>query len=130
MDSKELKKEYTNEKTGISYTLVGDYYVPNLVLKQEEKVILNKYGRLRLNYLKQYKKAEYTILFMNGELNKHLKEIQETATKRVNQIIEELKVKSDLTEDMKNTDMLYWIGTMNSIKQQAEEIVLNELIYT
>jgi len=130
MDSKELKKEYTNEKTGISYTLVGDYYVPNLVLKQEEKVILNKYGRLRLNYLKQYKKAEYTILFMNGELNKHLKEIQETATKRVNQIIEELKVKSDLTEDMKNTDMLYWVGTMNSIKQQAEEIVLNELIYT
>ena len=130
MDSKELKKEYTNEKTGISYTLVGDYYVPNLVLKQEEKVILNKYGRLRLNYLKQYKKAEYTILFMNGELNKHLKEIQENATKRVNQIIEELKVKSDLTEDMKNTDMLYWVGTMNSIKQQAEEIVLNELIYT
>ena len=130
MDSKELKKEYTNEKTGISYTLVGDYYVPNLVLKQEEKVILNKYARLRLNYLKQYKKAEYTILFMNGELNKHLKEIQETATKRVNQIIEELKVKSDLTEDMKNTDMLYWVGTMNSIKQQAEEIVLNELIYT
>ena len=130
MDSKELKKEYTNEKTGISYTLVGDYYVPNLVLKQEEKVILNKYARLRLNYLKQYKKAEYTILFMNGELNKHLKEIQETATKRVNQIIEELKAKSDLTEDMKNTDMLYWVGRMNSIKQQAEEIVLNELIYT
>ena len=119
MDSKELKKEYTNEKTGISYTLVGDYYVPNLVLKQEEKVILNKYARLRLNYLKQYKKAEYTILFMNGELNKHLKEIQETATKRVNQIIEELKVKSDLTEDMKNTDMLYWVGRMNSIKQSV-----------
>ena len=104
--------------------------MPNLVLKQEEKVILNKYGRLRLNYLKEHKKAEYTILFMNGEINKHLKEIQETATKRVNQIIEELKAKSDLTEDMKNTDMLYWVGTMNSIKQQAEEIVLNELIYT
>ena len=80
--------------------------------------------------MKQHKKAEYTILFMNGELNKHLKEIQETATKRVNQIIEGLKAKSDLTEDMKNTDMLYWVGTTNSIKQQAEEIVLNELIYT
>ena len=77
--------------------MVGDYYVPNLVLKQEEKVILNKYGRLRLNYLKQHKKAEYTI--------------------------------NNLTEDMKNTDMLYWVGTKNSIKQQAEEIVLNELIY-
>ncbi len=107
MDSKELKKEYSNEKTGISYTLVGDYYLPNLVLKQEEKVILNKYGRMRLNYLKTHKKAEYTILFMNGELNKHLKEIQEIATRRVNQIIDELKAKSDLTEDMKNTNMLY-----------------------
>lgn len=129
MDSKELKNEYTNKKTGISYTLVGDYYLPNLVLKQEEKVILNKYGRMRLNYLKTHKKAEYTILFMNGELNKHLKEIQETATRRVNQIIAELKAQSSLTEDMKNTDMLYWIGTMNSIKAQAEEIVFSELIY-
>ena len=129
MDSKELKKEYTNEETGISYTLVGDYYMPNLVLEPEEKVIVNKYGRLRLNYLKEHKKAEYTILFMNGELNKHLKEIQETATKRVNQIIEELKAKSDLTEEMKNSDPLYWVGTMNAIKGQAEEIVYNEIIY-
>ena len=129
MDSKELKNEYTNKKTGISYTLVGDYYLPNLVLKQEEKVILNKYGRMRLNYLKTHKKAEYTILFMNGELNKHLKEIQETATRRVNQIIAELKAQSSLTEDMKNTDMLYWVGTMNSIKAQAEEIIFSELIY-
>ena len=129
MNSKELKKEYINAKTGISYTLVGDYYLPNLVLEPEEKVILNKYGRMRLRYLKEHKKVEYTILFMEGKLNKHLKEIQETATKRVNQIIEELKSKSDLTEDMKNTNMLYWIGTMNTIKQQAEETILKELIY-
>ena len=129
MNSKELKERFIDEKTGIEYVRQGDYYVPNLVLKQEEKIILNKYGRLRLNYLKEHKKAEYTILFMNGELNKHLKEIQEIATKRVNQIIDELKAKSDLTEEMKNSDPLYWVGTMNSIKQQAEEIVLNELIY-
>jgi hypothetical protein len=129
MNSRELMKEYTDEKTEISYTLVGDYYLPNLVLKQEENVILNKYGRMRLNYLKLHKKAEYTILLMNGELNKHLKEIQEIATRRVNQIIDELKAKSDLTEDMKNTDMLYWVGTMNAIKHQAEEIVLKELIF-
>ena len=129
MDSKELKKEYTNEKTGISYTLVGDYYLPNLVLKQEEKVILNKYGRMRLNYLKEHKRTEYTIMLMEGTLTKHLKEIQETATKRVNQIIEELKEKSDLTEEMKNSDPLYWVGTMNAIKGQAEEIVYNEIIY-
>lgn len=84
---------------------------------------------MRLNYLKEYKKAEYTIMFMENILIDHLEEIQETATKRVNQIIDDLKSKSNLTEDMKNTDMLYWVGTMNAIKQQAEEIVINELIY-
>ena len=58
MDSKELKKEIVDEKTGISYTLVGDYYMPNLYLEPEEKITLNKYGLLRLNYLKKNKKAE------------------------------------------------------------------------
>ena len=130
MENKELKEKFVDERTGIEYRLVGDYYIPNLVLKKEEGVILNKYGRLRLNYLKEYKKAEYTIMFMEEKLNKHLKEVQEIATKRVNRIIKELKVKSNLTENMKNTDMLYWVGTMNAIKKQAEEIVLNELIYT
>lgn len=129
MNSKELKKEIADEKTGINYTLVGDYYIPNLYLEPEEKIILNKYGLLRLNYLKKYKKAEYTILFMNKELNNHLKEIQEQAQKEIDFIIEDLKSKSDLTEDMKNTDVLYWVGTMNSIKAQAEEIVFKELIY-
>lgn len=129
MNSKELKKEFTDEKTGISYTLVGDYYLPNLVLEPEDKVVLNKYGRMRLRYLKEHKKAEYTILFMEGKLNKHLKEIQETATKRIDDIITKLKAESDLTEDMKNSDPLYWVGTMNAIKGQAEEIVYNEIIY-
>ena len=129
MKNEEVKKEFTDEKTGISYTLVGDYYLPNLTLEQEEKITLNKYGLLRLDYLKKYKKADYIILFMNKELNKHLKEVQETAQARVNELVEQLKAKSNLTEDMKNTDMLYWIGTMNAIKNQAEEIVLKELIY-
>ena len=123
MDSKELKKEIVDEKTGISYTLVGDYYMPNLYLEPEEKITLNKYGLLRLNYLKKHKKAEYSILFINRELNKHLKEFQEQAQKEINFIIKDLKSKSDLTEDMKNTDMFYWVGTMNSIKAQAEEIL-------
>ncbi len=129
MKNEELKKEFTDEKTGISYTLVGDYYLPNLTLEQEEKITLNKYGLLRLDYLKKHKKADYLIMFMNKELNKHLKEVQETAQARINKIIEQLKAKSNLTEDMKNTDMLYWVGTMNSIKNQAEEIILKELIY-
>ena len=129
MGDKELEKEITDEKTGISYTLVGDYYLPNLKLEQEEKVQLNKYGLLRLDYLKKHKKAELSIMFMDMTLNKHLKEVQELAQARVNKLVEQLKAKSGLTEDMKNTDMLYWVGTMNAIKNKAEEIVLKELIY-
>ena len=125
----ELPKIKIDERTGIEYHLEGDYYIPNLVMPKQEKITLNKYGRMRLNYLKEYKKADYTIMLMNGTLNTHIKEIQETADNRAQQIISKLKVKSDLTEDMKNTDMFYWVGTMNSIKAQAEEIVFSELIY-
>lgn len=129
MENKELKESYIDERTGIEYRLVGDYYLPNLVLEQEEKIILNKYGRLRLKFLKENKKAEYTIMLMNGTLNKHLKEIQETAQKRVDIIVEQLKTKNNITEEMKNTNQLYWVRMMNSFRNTAEEIVLNELIY-
>ena len=125
----ELPKTKIDEKTGISYTLKGDYYIPNLALPKQEKITLNKYGRMRLNYLKEQKKGLYTELVMNGTLTKHLKEIQETAENRVNLIINKLKEKSNLTEDMKNTDQLTWVGTMNAIKKQAEETVFSELIY-
>lgn len=125
----ELQKTKIDERTGIEYHLEGDYYIPNLAMPKQEKIVLNKYGRMRLQYLKSHKKADYTIMLMNGTLNAHLKEIQETADNRVQQIINDLKSKNDLTEDMKNTDMLYWVGTMNSIKAQAEEIVFSELIY-
>ena len=124
MENKELKERFIDERTGIEYVRQGDYYIPNLVLPKQKKIHLNKYGRMRLNYLKEYKKAEYTIMFMENTLIDHLEEIQESATKRVNQIIDDLKAKSNLTEHMKNTDMLYWVGTMNAIKQQAEEIIL------
>lgn len=130
MDNKELKERFIDEKTGIEYVRQGVYYIPNLVLPKQRKIHLNKYGRMRLNYLKEHKKAEYTIMFMENTLIDHLEEIQETATKRLNLIIDDLKAKSGLTEDMKNTDMLYWVGTMNAIKQQAEEIVLTEIIYS
>lgn len=125
----ELQKTKFDERTGIEYHLDGDYYIPNLSMPKQEKIILNKYGRMRLKYLKEYKKADYTIMLMNGTLNTHLKELQEMADNRVQQVISELKTKSDLTEDMKNTDMFYWVGTMNSIKAQAEEIIFSELIY-
>ena len=126
----ELPKTKIDERTDIEYHLEGDYYIPNLAMPKQEKITLNKYGRMRLKYLKEHKKAEYTIMLMNETLNTHLKELQETVEIRIEHIINELREKSDLTEDMKNTDMLYWVGTMNSIKAQAEEIVFSELIYT
>lgn len=121
----ELKME---NKYGIEYTKQGDYYMPNLVL-EKEKIILNKYGKMRLKFLKENKKAEYTIMFLNGTLNKHLKEIQEIAEKRIDIIIEQLKQQNNLTEEMKNTAQLYWVSMMNNFKSTAEEMVVNELIY-
>ena len=129
MENKEVKENKIENKYGIEYTKVGDYYMPNLVLEKEEKIILNKYGRMRLNFLKENRKAEYMIMFTKGTLNKHLKEIQETAEKRIDIIIEQLKQQNNLTEEMKNTDQLYWVSMMNNFKNTAEEIVLNELIY-
>ena len=129
MENKELKLKNVDNKYGIEYIKVGDYYMPNLVLEKEEKIILNKYGIYRLKLLKEHKIAECTIMFMNGTLNKHLKEIQETANNRINLIIEQLKQQNNLTEEMKNTDQFYWGSMMNNFKNVAEEIVLKELIY-
>jgi len=128
MENKEVKENKIENKYGIEYTKVGDYYMPNLVL-EKEKITLNKYGRMRLKFLKENKKAEYMIMFTKGTLNKHLKEIQETAEKRIDIIIEQLKQQNNLTEEMKNTDQLYWVSMMNNFKSTAEEIILKELIY-
>ena len=125
MENKEIKEN----KYGIEYTKVGDYYMPNLVLEKEEKIIRNKYGRMRLKFLKENRKAEYMIMFTRGILNKHLKEIQQIAQERIDIIIEQLKQQNNLTEEMKNTDQLYWVSMMNNFKDTAEEIILKELIY-
>lgn len=113
----------------LEYHLEGDYYIPNLVLPEEEKLTLNRYGRMRLDYLKEHKRGLYTELKLTGKLQSHLAEIQETAQRRLEAIVNELKAQNNLTEEMKDTDMLNWVGTMNSIKNQVEEIVLNELIF-
>ena len=84
----ELQKTKNDEGTGIEYHLEGDFYIPNLEMPKQEKIILNKYGRMRLNYLKGHKKAEYTIMLMDGTLNTHLEEIQETAKKLYNNLIQ------------------------------------------
>ncbi len=124
-----LKESFIDKRTGIEYTLVGDYYLPNLVLEAEEKVILNKYGLLRLNYLKGHKKADYIIMFMNKTLNKHLKEVQETAKARVDTLIKEFAKQYNIDEELKAENQLEWVQMMNNCQNRAEEIVFNELIY-
>lgn len=124
-----LKESFIDKRTGIEYNLVGDYYIPNLVLEPEEKIILNKYGLLRLNYLKEHKKADYIIMFMNKTLNKHLKEIQETAKARVDTLIKEFAKQDHINEELKSKNQLEWVQMMNNCKNRAEEIVFSELIY-
>lgn len=125
-----LKESFIDKRTGIEYNLVGDYYLPNFVLEVEEKVILNKYGLLRLNYLKEHKKADYIIMFMNKTLNKHLKEVQETAKARVDTLIKEFAKQDNINEELKSKNQLEWVQIMNNCKNRAEEIVFSELIYT
>lgn len=125
-----LKESFIDNRTGIEYNLVGDYYLPNLVLEAEEKVILNKYGLLRLNYLKGHKKADYIIMFMNKTLNKHLKEVQETAKARVDTLIKEFAKQDNIDEELKARNQLEWVQMMNNCKNRAEEIVFSELIYS
>lgn len=114
----------------ITYSKVGDYYIPNLVLENTIKnTSVGKYERLRLKYLKQYKKAEYTILFMDNKLQEHLEQIDKEAQKRYDIIMKQLMEKENITEELKQKNQLKWVGLMNNSKNLAEEIILKELIY-
>ena len=124
-----LKERFIDVETGIEYVLKGDYYIPNLVLETDEQVHLNKYGLLRLSYLKEHKKTEYTIMIIEGTLDNHLKEIQETAKKRADILIKQFAEQDNINEELKARNQLEWVQLMNNCKNRAEEIVLKELIY-
>ena len=115
----------------LKYTRTGDYELPNLTLNDNKKGTINKYGMLRLNYLKQHKKALYTTLLMKGELTNHLISVSKDAENLLNNLIESYK-KSDekLSEKNKEIKQLEWVKLMNNYKNTAEEIILKELIYT
>ena len=130
MEKKELKERFVDEKTGIEYIKQGDYYLPNLVLASEDtNYKIGKYGRMKLNYLKNNKKSEYTILLMDGKLNKYLHQIDIACEERIRTIISQLLKQENVTEELKTTNQMEWVRCMNSIKSRAEEIILNELIY-
>lgn len=129
MENKELPKNYIDEKTGIEYTLKGDYYIPNLVLPNWKNIKLGKYGRMRARYMKEHKKAEYSIMLIDNTLQDHLIEIDSTANERFNLLMKQFAEKENITEELKATNQLEWVGKMNAIKNAVEEIILKELIY-
>jgi len=124
-----MKKHITNEQTGITYTLVGDYYIPDLVLPAEKEYEIFGWGLRRQHYLKNHRKALYTQLLMSGKLNVHLHEVDETATNRMELIVRQMAERDGVTEQLKATDQMKWVGLMNNYRHCAEEVILKELIY-
>lgn len=128
----EAFRKYLNIKLNkqITYTQVGDYKLPNLTIKETKDKPLNKYGLLKLEYLKKNKKALYQQLLMTNELNNFLFSVGNEAQEMVDRLMEDyIKNDSKLSEKEKQQDQLSWVGIMNNYKSCAEEIVLQELIY-
>lgn len=125
-----LPKHYTNEKTGISYTLHGDYYLPDLVLpEQEDNRPIGKWGNLRKSYLQQHKRVFYNTLVCNLTLHTHLADVDEQARDMFDTLTEQMMKSEGVTEELKEQNQLEWVGRMNNIKERATEIVCKELIY-
>lgn len=114
----------------ISYTKVGDYNLPNLIdLARINLNELGKYGRMRLRYLKQYNKAEYTILWMCNTLQNHLMDVDKTANRQFELLMKKFAKQENITEELKENNQLEWVKKMNSAKNRTEEIIVKELIF-
>ena len=130
MKNIELKERFIDEKTGIEYVRNGDYYLPNLIDTASVKANeLGKYGNLRLKYLLEHNKAEYTYLWMENKLRSHLLETDKTANERFNLLMKQFMEQENITEELKANNQLEWVKSMNSIKNRVEEIIFKELIY-
>ena len=112
----------------LEYTLVGDYFLPNLTLPEEHRPI-GKWGRLHREYLKTEHPVLFNSLVLSGRLWTYLADVNEQAQERLFLIVEQMKATEGVTEDLKASDPMAWVGAMNSIRNRAEEIVLHELIY-
>ena len=121
--------EDTKIENGIEYTLVGDYYLPNLTIPPEEDTVIGRYGRLHLKFIKDNKRYFYNSLLMTGKLNQYLVEVDKTAREHVEQLMKQMKKQQGVTEQLKMTDQMNWVGLMNNIKSCAEEVVFREVIY-
>jgi len=126
-----LAPHYTNENTGISYTLSPEgYYLPDLALPEEPAHDIGRFGRMRRRYLQTHRPALFIDLLTSGKLNEHLYEIDQTATKRMELLTAQMAASEGVTENLKSRDQMLWIGRTNNIHARAEEMIREELIYS
>ena len=123
-----MEKHIYDEKNGLSYTLCGDYYLPDLVLN-EEKPTYGKYGMLRKQFLKEHRPARYQYLLLCGKLTEHLNQIDQEAREQVEMLTEQMLKKQGVNDNLKRQDQMMWVRLMNNIKASAEEMVLREILY-
>ena len=123
-----MEKHVYDEKNGLSYTLCGDYYLPDLVLNEEEPTY-GKYGMLRKQFLKEHRSARYQYLLLTGKLNEHLNQTDQEAREQVEMLMKQMAEKKGVTEELKVQDQMKWVGLMNNIKVSAEEIILKNMVY-
>ena len=116
-------------ENGIHYTLHGDYYLPAISIPDGDKPI-GKWGRMRLRFLKENKPILYNQMILNGTLQSHLVETNETANRRLEKMIPEMAAAEGVDENLKSADQMEWVRRMNSIQHRAEETILSELIYS
>lgn len=112
----------------LTYTMQGDYLIPDLTVPESPK--LGKYGMLRRTFLRKHRDGIYTGMLLNGTLNSHLEEVDRQAQKMLDDLTEQMKALNGVTEQLKAEDQMRWVQMMNSIRHSAEEVILNDLIYT
>ena len=126
---KELKKYITDENTGLKYELVGDYYFLAGDDETEERRHIGIWGQRHLRYLRRCKKSTYTALLIEGKLPDYLADVNDQAEEMIFQLVKQMAKDEGIDEAFKRRDQLGWVQQMNSIRNRAEEVVLNELIY-
>lgn len=130
MENKELKQSDIDERTGIEYNLVNNYYIPNIVMPKPRRTgNVGKYGRMRARYLRENKKVEYSIMLINNELTSHLLDIDDICRERIDILVKQMAEKENVNEELKANNQIKWGQMMNNIKNRVEEIVINEIIY-
>ena len=113
---------------GIEYILVGDYYIPNIALPEENRPV-GKWGRMHRDYLKEHRPILFNDLILSGQLWTYLADLNEQAQERLSLIVDQMKEAEDVTEELEAANQMAWVAAMNSIRNRAEEIILQEMIY-